>query len=387
MNNNIAIIGAGKTGRGFIARLLSEAGLVFTFIDTDLELINRLRNESEFAVEFFGNKRSPQIIRDYHVVHTDDVINEAFIDNIKTVFVCVGGTNISAAGAWLGDKMRHRICKADGSGEGSGSNSECTVVLCENADKPADKFKDAFMSVLDKPAKRVANQLFGFSSSTVFCTTIEKEKGKLNILSENYPHLECDARQLKNSFPDISQFEKIKDFENLLQRKIYTYNSASALIAYMGSSKGYLSYSEAANDPEILSLLNDLYTEINKAVCLKYGYTFEDQKAFARRSLEKFCDKEIADTIERNAREPYRKLAKNERIIGPALLIEEFGGDTTALEITAAAAIMYKDPSDIEWTSIKKKKGVSGILSDICGLELDGRLAKNITALCNTISH
>lgn len=40
MNNNIAIIGSGKTGRGFVARLLNEAGLEFTFFPTRMFMKN-----------------------------------------------------------------------------------------------------------------------------------------------------------------------------------------------------------------------------------------------------------------------------------------------------------------------------------------------------------
>jgi len=38
----IAIVGAGKTGRGFVARLAAESGREIVFIDKDAALVRRL---------------------------------------------------------------------------------------------------------------------------------------------------------------------------------------------------------------------------------------------------------------------------------------------------------------------------------------------------------
>ena len=39
----VVIIGAGKTGRGFLARLMKEAGREIVFIEKNEELITKLR--------------------------------------------------------------------------------------------------------------------------------------------------------------------------------------------------------------------------------------------------------------------------------------------------------------------------------------------------------
>ena len=53
--SKIVVIGAGKTGRGFIARLLQEASEEVIFIDKNAELVEALNKEKEFKVSFFGN--------------------------------------------------------------------------------------------------------------------------------------------------------------------------------------------------------------------------------------------------------------------------------------------------------------------------------------------
>ena len=47
--HKIAVIGAGKTGRGFIGRLLSEAGRSILFVDRDRALTDRLGAQQRFV--------------------------------------------------------------------------------------------------------------------------------------------------------------------------------------------------------------------------------------------------------------------------------------------------------------------------------------------------
>ena len=60
-------------------------------------------------------------------------------------------------------------------------------------------------------------------------------------------------------------------------------------------------------------------------LCKEFGYTKEDQEEFALLSKKKFCDRTIIDTVARNAREPQRKMKAGERIMGPLLLLDQYG--------------------------------------------------------------
>jgi mannitol-1-phosphate 5-dehydrogenase len=161
----------------------------------------------------------------------------------------------------------------------------------------------------------------------------------------------------------------INNFGDFLTRKLYTYNSASCIIAYLGFLKGYKVYSDAANDGQILALLDKNYEQINKAMCLEFGYDEKDQKEFALLSRNKFTDKTIVDTVARNARDPQRKLGANERIIGPIKLHHKYGIDASVLEETAAAALLYDGENSPE-----------DLLKNVCGLEVDDVIYKNIMA-------
>ncbi|MBQ8408903.1 MAG: NAD(P)-binding domain-containing protein [Clostridia bacterium] len=349
----IAMIGAGKTGRGFIGRLLAEDKKEIYFIDKDESLVNSLNEKKSFNVSFFGGVRAPFTVDNY----TATTWEGADLSDVEIIFVSVGGMNLPDVGAELrklinDGKMRH-------------------IIVGENASKPAKKLAEA-----------IGLDNITVSESTVFCTTIEDANSScdLDISSENYPYLQCDAEPLGGYELNISTVRPISGFSNFLTRKLYTYNAASCVIAYLGFAKGYTDYGTAANDEEILQLLDRNYAATNKVLCKVYGYEEQDQAEFAALSKAKFTDRTIADTVSRNAREPQRKLQAAERIMGPLCLIDEHGEDTEPLLLTAAAALHYEHESDKGWQEIKNSKTPAEILAEICGLPVGSKLSNEILA-------
>lgn len=127
-------------------------------------------------------------------------------------------------------------------------------------------------------------------------------------------HLEFDGDAIA-----APQFKPTKRFQNHLTRKLFTYNSASALIAYAGAWLGYEDYGEATRCQVVDALLDRHYTAYNVALCSIFGYGWEEQRDFAALSKQKFQSRDIADTIARNARSPHIKLSRggpNHRLRG-----------------------------------------------------------------------
>lgn len=338
--SKVAIIGAGKTGRGFLARLLREEQQEICFIDKNRDLVDQLNKEKEFQIHFFGNKREVFRIDHYQAFTWENVR----LDDIELFLVAVGGQNLPE----VGKELRKVLNK----------EKHYYMITCENASHPSLTLKEA-----------IGREHVSVSEGTVFCTTIEEEG--LDIYSENYPYLQCDAQLLDGYVPEAKTIRPISDFSNFLTRKLYTYNAASCVIAYLGWLKGYRNYGDAANDEEILKMLDQNYAATNRVLCKEFGYDMADQEEFAALSKAKFCDRTIVDTVARNARDPQRKLGPNERIIGPIRLLYKYGEDASVLEQTAAAALLYDNEEEPTWNKIKKEKTPEQILTDICGLGND----------------
>lgn len=347
--SKITIIGAGKTGRGFIGRLIAESGTEFSFVDKDEALVSEL-NRSPFKVSFFGNVREPMTVTGYRAYTWD----EADFSDTELIFVSVCGTNL----ADVGEKLRGKLLP----------DKKYHIITCENYSNPAGKLKEAIG--LDNVA---------VSEATVFCTTIDADN--LDIASENYPYLQCNADLLEGYVPEIASVKPVNNFGNFLTRKLFTYNAASCVIAYLGWLAGYTDYAEAANDSNILSLLDKNYEITNRVLCKEFGYDKQDQDEFALLSRNKFTDRTIADTVARNAREPQRKLSRTERVIGPMLVMDKYGEDTSVLQKTVAAMLLYDNEGEDAWREIKAKNTPADILEDICGLPKGSALSDSILAI------
>lgn len=353
--SKIAVVGAGKTGRGFIARLLREAREEIIFIDKNEELVERLNKEREFKIRFFGNVREPYTA-DHFKAYTWE---NASLEDAELIFVAVGGQNLKDVGESLApllEKEKHYY-----------------IITAENASHPSQTIREA-----------IGKENISVSEATVFCTTIED--GSLDISSEDYPYLQCDADLLEGYVPEAEAIKPVSNFSNFLTRKLFTYNAASCVIAYLGWMKGYTDYADAANDADILRLLDQNYAVTNRALCKEFGYEEADQKEFAALSKAKFCDRTIVDTVARNARDPQRKLGANERIIGPIKLLHKYGEDASVLEQTAAAAVLYENDGEDVWKAVKAEKTKEQILEEICALDADSVIFKNIMGYMKTFS-
>lgn len=354
--NKIVIIGAGKTGRGFIGRLAKEANAEIMFVDKDENLVRELNEQERFKVSFFGGVREDVEVSGY----TAYTWENADFSDAELIIVSVCGLNLKD----VGENLKKRLSP----------EKRYYIITAENYSKPAKVLKEA-----------IGMDCVSVSEATVFCTTIEN--GGINISSENYPYLQCDADLLDGYLPAISAIKPVHEFGNFLTRKLFTYNAASCVIAYLGYLKGYTDYAQAANDSDILELLDKNYAVTNKVLCAEFGYDIADQEEFALLSKNKFCDKTIVDTVARNAREPQRKLGRAERIIGPMLLINKYGEDASVLEMTAAAMLLYDNEGEDEWRKIKSEHTPEVILETICGLNAADKSFANIIRYYHTFKN
>ena len=350
--SKITIIGAGKTGRGFIGRLAAEKNAEITFIDKDKALVDELNTQKSFTVSFFGGVREDMEVSGFKAYTWEN----ADLSDSELIVVSVCGGNLKDVGEMLNKKLL--------------KDKHYYIITAENYSKPSKVLREA-----------IALDNISVSESTVFCTTIEN--GGIDISSENYPYLQCDADLLGGYTPEIPAIKPVSEFGNFLTRKLFTYNAASCVIAYLGYLKGYTDYAQAANDSDVLALLDKNYAVTNRVLCQEFGYDKADQEEFAQLSKNKFCDKTIVDTVARNAREPQRKLGSAERIIGPMLLINKYNEDASVLEMTAAAMLLYDNEREDEWRKIKAENTPEEILEKICGLDKTNKSFENILTYYN----
>jgi mannitol-1-phosphate 5-dehydrogenase len=224
----------------------------------------------------------------------------------------------------------------------------------------------------------------GIAEATVLRSCIEptaeqRAADPLAVQAQDYWELQIDAEALVQPLPPISGLKPVEKFRAALERKLFTYNAGNAAIAYLGVLRGHTYLSEAATDPLILEVAQGVYQESGAAVVARHGYTPQEQAAFAQGSLRKYQDATIVDPLERNVRDPLRKLGRHDRLIGPACLALEYGIRPYHLALAIGAALKYDNPQDpaaVKLQQMLANEGLDAVLVKVCEIEPQGELGR-----------
>ncbi|MBQ9065311.1 MAG: hypothetical protein IJ123_07690 [Blautia sp.] len=429
------IFGAGKIARGFIGHLLYLSGIPFVFVEKNRSLVDLINARGSYTVNILGNPERNCIVQGARALSYDDKEEIAgAIAEADAVFHAVGGKNLEeivpylAAGVaekaksggilnivacenWKkpADIIREGIEKRLSSGiaslydnrgeeegfseenegvtdmEGSSKKSEGVTDL-EGAPKKTEGVTDLEGTWMDNEAGRVMEyfrEKVGVTEAVILRSAIEPEPEQLRedplmVNVQDYWELHVDKSRIKGSLPEITGLHLIEEFGGFLERKFYTYNAANGTLSYMGALLGYEILAEAAHDERILDILEGVYSETAKALCIKYGMDLKEQMEFTRGSLAKLQNYVIVDKIERNARDPLRKLGPDDRLVGSARMAASYGIIPENLCTAIAAALYYTnkdDPSAVELARLRKERGADYILENVCGLDPEGDLA------------
>lgn len=326
MGNKALIIGAGGSGRGFIARLLSMDGCHVDFMDCREELISELNARGSYTIHV-GEHRTPYVVSGYRAAHAEDPWALELAAQADYIFVCVGLQNNRALAPFFLELAK--------------TKPQAKIIVCENGLEPRRELRDALAGT---PAAGMQ-----ITQGVIFCTSIEEKKGELSILSQQYDSLPYDVGEALFELP-FEHFTPVNDFACLMRQKIFTYNCISACIAYLGYLKGYTDYGEAARDGDVFAMCQKLRESLDQVVALELGIDRAAQTAFSQGAVDKFTSRAISDTILKNARSVTRKISPDERLMGPLALYLRFGLAPNVLCLIIAAALIYLEREEsLSW--------------------------------------
>ena len=367
------IFGAGKIARGFIAHLLSLSDIDFVFVEKADALADLINEREQYTINILGAPEKNYVVKNAKALKfsQEKEIIEA-IAEADVVFDAVGGKNLQEIVPFYIKGIEKKAEKG----------GYLNFVTCENWKEPARILKEGVEAGIAPEAREYLDNYVGFTESVIMRSGIEApkellEKDPLIVNVQNYWHLPVDAARVKGSLPDIKYMEHLTGFAGFLERKFYTYNAANGTTSFVGALLGYKVLAEAAHDERILKILHGVYQETGKALSMKHGISLEEQMAFAKTSLNKLQDYTIVDSIERNARDPQRKLGKDDRLVGSARMVLSCGIRPENLCTAIACAIYYRNPEDssaVALEKVVKEEGIDAVLEKICGIEPEGEL-------------
>ncbi len=367
------VVGAGKIARGFIGHLLFLSGYRTTFVYVDERLVTLLDEHHGYHVHVLAApEKDVRVERVNAFTPGDPRLAEALAE-ADLAFVSVGGANLGAAAESLARAIDGRLrCDA----------APLDVVVCENWRHAAGRFRDALTSALGMEARARSERALGVAEATIMRSCIDPTPEQrladpLAVQVQDFWTLEVDGDALRGSHPPVVGLTLVADFAHALERKLYTYNTGNATISYLGWLRGHRLLSDAANDPAIVEVAEGVYRETGAAISRRFGYPPDEQAAYALRSFEKFRAAEIVDPLERQVRDPLRKLGRHDRLVGAALACLEEGVEPREVALGIAAALRHRNPADPaaeRLAALVEANGPCAALAEVGEVPLDSPL-------------
>ena len=372
--------GAGNIGRGFIGQLFHMSGYEISFIDVNMDVINKLNTDGQYPIYITeGEGYSEYTVTGVHGVNGRD--NEAIAEamaNADIMATAVGVNILKFIAAPFAGGVRRRMEK--------GIEAPLNVIICENMIEADKYFAGLVKENLNEAECRYFDSHIALVEPSIGrmvpATPKEiAEKNPLAVCVEPYCELPVDKNAFKGEIPAIKNMVPFAPFDFFIRRKLFMHNMSHAITAYFGNLCGYTYIWEAASDPKVRALAMQALADASAALHLEYGVPVTELASFSENLLERFENKLLGDTVDRVGKDTKRKLSENDRLVGTALLCEKHGINATYILAGIAAGLHFApagDDSSIEVSEDAKNNGVFHALETYCGISKDSQMAKTI---------
>ena len=368
MSGSAVQFGAGNIGRGFLAQLFTESGLEVVFVDVATPVVEALNTRRGYLLHIVGDAPETVAIHNVRAVHGADserVAQEIARAAIVCTAVGAGALPYIAPNLALGLLARHRA-----------GGDAVNILLCENLHNASQVLRELVADRLPEEMRQEILAKTGFVQAVVsrmvpVQTEEERADDLLAVRAEAYKRLPVDAHAVVGTLPSVTGVEVTPMFAALVDRKLYTHNCAHAVLGYLGYVAGCRYGYEALADMRIAALLRAVLAETSEALERRHGFSRAEQSAHVEDLLKRFQNRALGDTCRRLARDPRRKLAPDDRLVGAARLCEAEQVEPRALAWAIVAALRYDDPEDPSAPSIQaiiRERGRDAAVEEVCGI-------------------
>jgi mannitol-1-phosphate 5-dehydrogenase len=370
--------GAGNIGRSFIGQLFSRSGYEVVFIDINKELVNELNKKRAYKLVIKRNELPDEIILIENIRAINGYDKEAVIREIVDTDILATAVGkdalpqivpVIAQGLQLRDEKRGK--------------NPLDIIIAENFRNVADYLRKELKSLL--PLEYPFDELVGLIESSIgkmvpLMKEEDKKKDLLWIFAEPYNTLIVDKKGFKTPLPHLRDLRAVENIKAYVDRKLFIHNlghSAAAYLGYQYDSKMTF-ISEALEVPEIYKIVREGMKQ--SAVALSEAYpkdlALPDLQNHIDDLLFRFQNKSLRDTIFRVGRDLYRKLDKNERLVGSMLLAQRQNAPYHKIKRAFYAALDFKAkdqkgemyPLDKIFFQREYPRGLKHILKSVCHL-------------------
>jgi mannitol-1-phosphate 5-dehydrogenase len=371
------IFGAGSVGRGFLGQLFNESEYEVVFVDVDEPLVEVLARRGSYTLCLAGIEKVEDLtispVRAVNGLHTGQVATE--VARASLMATAVGARALAAIAKSIAAGLAQRW--------EAGQTTPLNVIVCENLHDAPALLRGYVREALPDALKPYVRERVGFVPAVIarmspVPTSEQRAADPALIVAEPYKVLPVDREAFVGDIPQVIGMEPVVPFTAYVERKLYLHNAAHAMLGYLGYCRGYVYGYEALDDPWVRPLLDQALDEAGRALVAEHGLDPQALQEHVQDLLARFANRALGDPIGRLARDPLRKLAPGDRLVGAARLAERHGIRPEGLAWGIAAALAYDNPDDTHAVELQTRlalEGLGGILPYVCDIQEDEPLA------------
>ncbi len=365
--------GAGSIGRGFLGQLYFEAGLEIVFVDILPDLVDLLNCPGGYRIRIVGNgARDIRVAPVRALLATDLPAIADALAQADMVATAVGAASLPDVAPVLAEGLVKRF---------HAGGKPLNVLTCENLRSASAVLHRHVLQSLPAgvPVDALAQVRFVHTVISRMVPPCPVQEHGTDVRAEDCNRLAVNGAAVVGPLPDIPGMEIVDNFEAHVERKLYTHNCAHAVLGCCGYHAGFQFAADALADPRIAALVRAVMSETGAALVRRYGFGSAEQAVHEADLLARFANRELGDTCARLARDPIRKLAPDDRLVGAARLCEAEGITPHAVAWGIASALMYRneaDPESLCLAQMLSDLGLETTLRRVCGIEPDESLGE-----------
>lgn len=371
MEKDIAILGAGKIGRGVVGLLFAREGYRLHLYDMYMEGMRQLEAQGYYDARVTDGHEIDETTR----IDAFDIVDSTETEPIVELLTHV---DIAACCVYEGafQSISHVIAEAVKRRCAGGDTAPLNVLLCVNALGAPRKVRGYIEAELSEAERAYTADHLGVCQVMVLAAGVPSEPGAnpWQVVVSANPGLEIDADAWVGEQLEVPHVSYVHGAEGHIYRKVYCGNMLHAMSAFMGAHKGLSYICDCYQDPWIRSCITGAFNEAHDAVLQEYAFDSAEDAEWVEFIMAKL-DAGVKDPIDRVMAGADEKLSRENRFVGPALMCLEHGIVPFYLARGIAYGLAYlAGERDVD---VKDPAQLRALMADVCGLtEEDGVLVQ-----------
>ena len=366
--------GGGNIGRGFIGKILAEAGYEVVFADINMTVIDRLNQDHGYTVHVVGEGVDQhETVKNVRGINSgDEAAVTAEISDATLVTTAVGPPVLEILAPLLARTLAARY-RAGG--------APLNIIACENMVRGSSFLKEKVLTAAGDDAALIdANT--GFVDCAVDRIVPPVRGGDADPLAvtvEVFSEWIVDSTQFKGAVPAIAGMIATDKLMAFIERKLFTLNTGHTALAYFGQLAGKKTVGEAMQDDAVRQAAEAVMKESGAVLIRRYAFDPAAHRAYIDKILKRFANPYLHDDIDRVARQPLRKLGAQERFIKPLNGMLEYDLPHDATVRAIAVTLHYHNPDDpqaVEMQYYRQAHGIAATLAKYSDFDNTAVVAK-----------